>query len=300
MMARLMGDDCAADGAFTDPVSLEEGGFGRIRIRASKARNGLVLAIRFLCDYPPLFDELYLPRHIGDWMRQQGGLILFSGLTGSGKTTALGSCVRLALENDMKARILTFEDPIEYIFDHKLVSQYEIGVNTPTYIEGLRGVMRGDADIVVVQEFRDGPAIEAGLHAAEQGNLVLGTIHAASPTMVPDRIVAEFPPGKKDVIRAQLAGTLLGIVGLDLVRTKLGTSRRAAFEVMDFNQRPQMRNQILNGHPASQLRNEMTAGGLSSGCITKEQSLSTLVREGVITRDSAYKHSSPLYHEEIK
>ncbi len=297
--ARLAGPEKAAISAFSDSLPVAEGGFGRIRIKVTEARNGFVLAIRLLSDVPPLFDELYLPDNIPSWLRLGGGLILFSGDTGSGKTTALGSCVRMVMEGPEEQRILTFEDPIEYIFDGPAISQYEVGVHVPSYGEGVGGVKQGDADLVIVQEFRDASTIQAGLQAAEQGNLVLGTIHAKSPPMVPDRIIAEFPPGKKDVIRAQLAGSLIGIVGMDLIPTRTSGIRRAACEVMDFNRRSQLRSHILSGKSAADLRNDMLLDWKASGCCTKEQSLKKLVAERVVEREVARSRANPMYLSDL-
>lgn len=258
--------------------------FGPIRIHAYREKRGVRLSLRLLSATVPTIEELQLPKAITDFAERRTGLVLFTGPTGSGKSTAQAALIR-RINEKYDYHIVTLEDPIEYYHDsaRSTVAQCEVGRDVTTFAEGLRGMLRADPDVILVGEMRDRETMRAALEAAETGHLVFGTLHTANAEQTCDRLISAFPADEQEAIRVQFAQTLVGIVGLRLVPLRSGQGRRAACEILVANDaiRTQVREKKTH-----MLRNTIAAGA-ATGMQTLEKHLTDLIREGAITADAA-------------
>ncbi len=261
----------------------------RQRVNVYHQKNNLCAAIRILNDKIPSFEELNLPSVIKSLVSEPRGLILVTGPTGSGKSTTLASMIDY-INSNRKCHIITAEEPIEYIHEHKksIVHQREVGVDIGSFAEALRGALREDPDVILVGEMRDLETISAAVTAAETGHLVLSTLHTTGAANTIDRIIDVFPPHSQAQIRTQLAGVLKGIITQQLVRKSDGSGRIAAFEVLIGT------DGILNlirENKAHQITSALQTS-LNVGMCTLDYSLAQLVKDGIITREEALSHSS--------
>ncbi|HVP72942.1 MAG TPA: PilT/PilU family type 4a pilus ATPase [Phycisphaerales bacterium] len=192
----------------------------RFRINIFMARGKPSLAARLITSNIKTFESLYLPQVLGDIAMTAQGLILFSGVTGSGKSTSIASMLQYVNERK-RVHIVTIEDPIEYIFkdDKATINQREVGIDTRNFNEALRALVRENPDVVLVGEMRDYETFEAAIRAAETGHLVFGTIHASSAWQTFGRIYDLFPESERDQIRKLLAYNLRAIVYQKLLPT---------------------------------------------------------------------------------
>jgi twitching motility protein PilT len=271
----------AADG--TADLSVVDARLGALRIHVFKERRGPRLAIRLLANDVPSLDRLGLPPAIAALADRRTGLILVTGPTGSGKSTAVAALVDRV--NRTAARhIVTIEDPIEYYHQpiRSLIAHREVGRDTTSYASALRGFMRADPDVIVIGEMRDRETIGAALTAAETGHLVIATLHTAETVQAVDRIVDAFSGGEQAQVRAQLALTLAAVVGLRLVKGVTG-GRRAACEVLVATDAVRS---LIRENKAHQLRN-VIATGRSAGMQTLEAHLDELVAIGAVTASDA-------------
>lgn len=278
--------DPAADAAFSHER------FGRIRIRATIGNdsNGIVVAIRLLPSEAPEFDELYLPTNLLDWLAYPTGLILIVGANGSGKTTALASLIKRELERMLagyRRRVYTFEDPIEYLFHHRAITQYERGRHFSDVGEALRGMRRGNPDIVVMQELGTRADLDVAFRLSEQSNLVIGTLHAPSVYRVHDRILAEYPPDNHSLVRTLLASQTRGFMKMELIKTTSGRSQRAVCELLTPT--AAIRSIIEKGN--GDLRNAALSAGVQTGNVPFETAVKRLVDQEVITQEAARRHT---------
>ena len=204
----------------------------RTRVNAFAAHHGLSLAIRLFRDHIPSMQELGLPLEVQVLPNYPHGLIIFTAATGNGKTTSIASLLE-HVNQTMERRILSIEDPIEYVFrSHRsLISQREVGTHCQDFTAGLRAALRENPDIIFVGEMRDEDTIRTALSAAETGHLVLSTLHAPDAIEASMRVLQYFPEGEQESIRNQLANSFLAIVAQKLLPKK-GGGRIAAFEVL--------------------------------------------------------------------
>lgn len=202
----------------------------RVSVLRSKGNYGMVLRIipNDLLD----LKDIGMPGKVRELLTRPRGLVLVTGPTGSGKSTTLASMINWINEN-RDGHIITVEDPIEYYHEHKncIVTQREVGNDTPSFAEALRGALRQDPDVILVGEMRDLETIEAAVSAAETGHLVFGTLHTTGSARTVDRIVDAFPEATKDQIRTQLAASIVAVISQVLLKKK-GGGRIAAFEIM--------------------------------------------------------------------
>ena len=208
----------------------------RFRINIYYERGFIAWAIRRLEDKLKSLKDLDLPEQLLDLAKMKDGLVLFTGPTGSGKSTSLASLLNFINEN-RSAHILTIEDPIEYLHHNKksLVHQREIGTDVTTFANSLREALREDPDVILVGEMRDLDTIRAALTAAETGHLVFSTLHCADTVGALDRILAMYPAEEQESIRRQLAMTLKGVVAQRLMPSSRGSRRYAAIEILKIN-----------------------------------------------------------------
>jgi len=266
----------------------------RVRGNAYFQRDSLAAAFRLLPLEIPGFDLLGMPESVHRLLERQQGLILVTGPTGSGKSTTQAAM----LDHINKTRpyhIITFEDPIEYIHQHRLsiVDQRQVGDDTPSFAEGLRSAFREDPDVVLIGEMRDLDTMSTALTIAETGHLVLATLHTNDAPQAINRVVDSFMGAQQQQVRVQLAHCLAGVIYQQLVPA-LGGGRVAAFEVLVAN--VAVRSMIKEGR-IDQIRSVLQTS-LREGSQTLERSLSQLLRAGVISERDARAHS--LYPADIQ
>jgi twitching motility protein PilT len=228
-------------------------------------------------------DMLGLPPIVGQFARQHQGLVLMTGPTGSGKSTTLASVIDM-INTERACHIITVEDPIEYVHEHKrsAVNQREVGTDTASFPDALRSVLREDPDVLLVGEMRDLDSIRFALTVAETGHLVFASLHTNDASQSVDRVVDVFPSSQQAQIRVQLADSLQAIVSQRLV-PRVGGGRIAAFEVLVASHA--VRNILREGR-TSQLRNQI-ATSARDGMQTLEASLSRRVGDGIVAYDEA-------------
>ncbi len=265
----------------------------RIRGNAFSQRGETTLALRMIPREIPTMQQLGLPPVLTHFTRQHQGLVLVTGPTGSGKSTTLAAMIDQI--NSVRAcHILTIEDPIEYVHEHKrsAVSQREVGADTASFPDALRAALREDPDVVLVGEMRDLDSIRFALTIAETGHLVFATLHTNDTAQALSRIVDVFPAEQQAQVRVQLSAALTGIVYQRLL-PKTGGGMIAAYEVLVATS--PVRGLIKEGK-SHQLRNTLITGQ-RDGMVTFEQSLSALVQRNLISYDDALARS--LYPKDI-
>jgi twitching motility protein PilT len=256
----------------------------RFRVNVFKDRKGLAVACRVIGSKIPSFQELGLPSVMESFSKLRKGLVLVTGPTGSGKSTTLASLVD-EINGRAKGHIITLEDPIEYLHEHKmsLVNQREIHEDARGFGSALRAALRQDPDVILVGEMRDLDTISTAITAAETGHLVLSTLHTSGAAQTVDRIIDVFPPHQQAQIRLQLSMVLEGIVSQKLLPGEDGKSRVAAFEVMTGTNA--VRSLIREGK-AHQLQMQIQTGSVH-GMISMDNSIHKLYRDKLIKRETA-------------
>jgi twitching motility protein PilT len=266
----------------------------RVRGNAFTQRGVTAVALRMIPRDIPTMDVLGLPPVIGHLARQHQGMVLMTGPTGSGKSTTLASVIDM-INIERACHIITVEDPIEYVHDHKrsAVNQREVGTDTASFPDALRSVLREDPDVLLVGEMRDLDSIRFALTVAETGHLVFATLHTNDTAQSLARMIDVFPADQQAQIRVQLAASLSCVVYQRLI-PRIGGGMVAAYEVLVANSA--VRNLIKEGK-THQLRNSLVTGS-RDGMVTFEQSLSGLIQAGVVTYDDAVARS--LYPKDIE
>lgn len=235
-------------------------------------------------------EALGLPKSVVDLTLKPRGLILVTGPTGSGKSTTLASMID-KINTDRKEHILTIEDPIEFIHNHKncVVNQREIHSDTLSFKNALKSVLRQDPDVVLVGELRDLETIEAALTIAETGHVVFATLHTNSAAQTINRIIDVFPSHQQQQIRAQLSFVLEGVISQILVPKASGTGRVLAPEVLIPT--PAVRN-LIREDKIHQIYSQMQVGQAKFGMQTLNQALAAYAAKKVITVNEALRRSS--------
>jgi len=255
----------------------------RFRVSVLKAKGNYGMVLRQIPYKMFGLRDIGLPDKIKELLFRPRGLILVTGPTGSGKSTTLASMINYINEN-RDGHIITIEDPIEYYHPHKrcIVTQREVHVDVPSFSEAIRRALRQDPDIILVGEMRDLETIEAAISAAETGHLVFGTLHTNSAAKTVDRIVDAFPANMKDMIRTQLASSLVAVISQVLCK-KTGGGRIAGYEIM-----------ITTTSIASLIRENKTfritsdiQTGANLGMITMDTHLMNLVNRELVSPDEA-------------
>jgi twitching motility protein PilT len=264
--------------------SLDFGETGRFRVNAFFANRGVGGVFRVIPSQIKSVDELGLPPVISKMADYERGLVLVTGPTGSGKSTTLAALID-QINGSRSAHILTIEDPIEFVHQHRkcVVNQREIGPHTHSFANALRAALREDPDVILVGEMRDLETISLAVSAAETGHLVFGTLHTSSAAQTIDRIIDVFPAHQQAQIRAQLSESLRGVVAQTLLKTANCKGRAAAVEILVST--PAVRNLIREGK-TFQLPSVIQTG-MKEGMQTIEQSLSELVLSGRCNQEEA-------------
>ncbi len=257
---------------------------GRFRVNAFKQRGSYAMVLRIIPLRIPSMEELGLPKVTDELTKLPRGLILVTGPTGSGKTTTLASVIN-KINSERRCHIVTLEDPLEYLHSHKksIVNQREVGSDTESFANALRGALREDPDVILVGEMRDLETISIAITAAETGHLVLSTLHTNGAAKTIDRIVDVFPPYQQQQIRVQLAAVIEAVISQQLLPKASGKGRVAAHEVMVAS--PAIRNLIREGkiHQIDTVIQTSSALGMQ----TMDTSLVNLYRRGEITKETA-------------
>jgi len=265
-------------------------GVARFRANVYNQRGATAGAFRTIPENIRSFETLGLPPVCVSLCEKPRGLVLVTGVTGSGKSTTLAAMVDYINERE-PLHILTIEDPVEYVHKHKrcLVNQREIHADTHSFKKALRSALRQDPDVVLVGELRDLETIESALTIAETGHLTFGTLHTNSTVQTVNRIIDVFPAYQQPQVRAQLSLVLEGVICQSLIPKASGKGRALALEVMVPN--PAIRN-LIREDKIHQVYSSMQTGQLKFGMQTFNQSLSDLVLRGEITQDVAMGYSS--------
>ncbi len=255
----------------------------RFRANAYFQSGTMALSLRLIPLEIRNFQQLGLPPVLERFASSGQGFVIITGPTGHGKSTTLAAMIN-HINEERKNRVITIEDPIEYVFKHKksIIAQRELGQDTNSFARALRASLREDPDVVLVGEMRDLETVEAALTIAETGHLVFTTLHTNSAAQTADRIIDIFPPHQQQQVRAQLASVLLGVVSQRLI-PKIGGGRVAAVELMIANSA--VRNTIREGK-THQLPNIIQTSA-AEGMISLDKVLAELVSRGEITIDNA-------------
>lgn len=268
--------------------ALQVNGVGRFRGNVHIARGHTEAAFRFISQDIPLLETLGHHSPVFDFCNLRSGLVLVTGITGSGKSTTLASMVNRIAES-RNGVIITLEDPIEFVHEHRscLIKQREIGTDTQNFPKALRQSLRQDPDVIVVSELRDLETIRIALTAAETGHLVLATLHTPDAPQTIDRIVDVFPADQQPQIITQLSSALEGIICQRLIPRADGQGRILASEILKPNHA--MRN-CIRERKLEQIVGLMEIG-FREGNRTIDDSINQLLNAGIITRDEAIFNS---------
>jgi twitching motility protein PilT len=256
----------------------------RFRVNAFVQQRGAGAVFRTIPSKVLSLEDLKAPKIFQEIADNPRGICLVTGPTGSGKSTTLAAMVNYINDNE-HGHILTVEDPIEFVHEAKkcLINQREVGPHTLSFANALRSALREDPDVILVGEMRDLETIRLAMTAAETGHLVFGTLHTSSAAKTIDRIIDVFPGEEKEMVRAMLSESLRAVISQTLLKTKDGTGRVAAHEVMIGT--PAIRNLIREAKVAQMYSAIQT--GQQYGMQTLDQNLQELVKRNVVTVEEA-------------
>src|SRR6056300_79222 len=285
-LEKLIKNNCTEDDFkhFQNHMEMDAGVMlGDLRFRANfyKTLNGTGAVLRRVETKAPTMDKLNLPPVIYELLDAHKGLVLVTGPTGSGKSTTLAAIIN-QINESRPANIITIEDPVEFIHKDKksIVSQREVGKQTESFAHALKAALREDPDVILVGELRDLETISLALTAAETGHLVFGTLHTSGAPNTINRIIDVFPPEQQSQIQAQIAESLKMVVTQKLFKTKDGTGRVGAFEVMVCN--APIKN-LIRERKIHQIPSIMQTAQ-RDGMITMEKSIENLLASNLINQ----------------
>jgi twitching motility protein PilU len=292
-----MNDEQKADFEYSHECNfaLSRSGIGRFRVNVFQQRNQIGMVLRKIEIHIPSFADLNLPDILKELAMTKRGILLFVGGTGTGKSTSLASMVDYRNTNS-QGHIITIEDPIEYVHQHKgcIVTQREVGIDTNTFEDALVNTLRQAPDVILIGEIRHRETMEHAIAFAETGHLCLATLHANNSNQAMDRIINFFPEDRRPQLLMDLSLNLKAVVSQRLIPTADGQSRRAAVEVMINT--PLMSDLILKGE-IHEMKDLMKKSG-EQGMKTFDQALYELYREGIITEEEALRNADS--HNEVR
>lgn len=266
-------------------------GVSRFRVNAFTQRGSVGVVLRVIRSDIPEFDDLNLPPILKDISMTKRGLVIFVGATGSGKSTSLAAMVGYRNENS-KGHIITIEDPIEFVHNHRncIVTQREVGVDTEDYGVALKNTLRQAPDVILIGEIRDRETMEYAIAFAETGHLCLSTLHANSTNQALDRIINFFPEERRSQLLMDLSLNLKSLISQRLIPSASGEGRAAAIEVMINT--PLMSDMIFKGNVHEM--KELIAKSNELGMQTFDQALFNMSEAGAITYEDALRNADSL------
>jgi twitching motility protein PilT len=259
---------------------------GRFRVNILRQRGTLMIVMRVIPIEIPTFEQLELPMVLARLAMNERGLVLVTGVTGSGKSTSLAAMIGY-LNMNRRRHIITLENPIEFLHrDNQCsITQREIGTDTVSFDTGLRAALREDPDVILIGEMRDTTTIDTALKAVETGHLVLSTLHTQNAVQTISRVVAVFPPHEQAMVRVRLAETLVGVVSQRLLPRLDRAGRIAAVEVMVVT--AAIRDCILDPERSGEMYELMEDGRVQYGSQSFDQHLMELVSREQVAFDVA-------------
>jgi len=261
-------------------------GLGRFRVNLCSQRGTMSATLRSISSTIPDIDSLCLPAVVREIAEEDRGLVLVTGVTGSGKSSTLAAMLS-HVNRTRQAKVVTIEDPIEFLHkdNRSVVVQRELGSDTKSFAHALRAAMRQDPDIIMVGEMRDMETIDIALKAAETGHLVFSTVHTTDAVKTISRLIGVFSPGEQAGVRMRLAETLRGVISQRLISRKDGQGRIAAVEVM--RNTAAIEEIILDASRTSEIRDLIAEGRSQYGMQTFDQHLTELYRADLISVEAA-------------
>ncbi len=272
-------------------LSLSDNKGNRVRVNMFRQLGRLAVVMRVIENVIPDPDALGLPPQVRNIARMRQGLIIFSGATGSGKSTSMASLLN-EINRDRYQHILTIEDPVEYVFTEQrcVISQRQVGIDVPDFARAMKAALREDPDVILMGEMRDPESIEIALTAAETGHLVFSTLHAPNSADAITRMVSSFGGDEQPTIRAKLAHNLRAIVTQRLLPKKEGAGRTVACEVLTVT--PLARELIVDPMRIKEIKDLIKGGDKVEGMLHFDEHLLQLVRDDVISDEIALTNAS--------
>src|SRR5688572_5926458 len=261
-------------------------GVGRFRVNILRQRGTLMAVMRVIPIEIPSFEMLRLPNVLAAIAQSDRGMVLVTGITGSGKSSTLAAMIG-HINQQKKKHIITLENPIEFLHRdiHSSITQREVGLDTESFDTGLRAALREDPDVILIGEMRDTTTIDTGMKAAETGHLVLSTLHTTNAVQTISRIIAVFPPHEQEMVRVRLSEQLLAVVSQRLVPRKELNGRVAAVEVMIVT--ATIRDAILDPDRVAEIADLIAEGREQYGSQTFDQHLTDLFMNDIISYEVA-------------
>jgi len=265
-------------------------GIGRFRVNILRQRSSFMIVMRVIPFKVPSIAELALPPVLDRIALTERGMVLVTGITGSGKSSTLAGMIS-HINSTIEKHIVTLEEPIEFLHRdvRSSITQREIGVDTETFRQGLKAALRQDPDVIVLGELRDAETIDTAMKAAETGHLLLATVHTPDAQSTIMRIVSMFPPEEQEVVRLRLAESLSAVVSQRLLPRSDGKGRAVACEILINT--PTIRDLILQ-NTVGEIREYMAEGRDQYGMQTFDQHLAEMVTQGIVTFDVALAAST--------
>ena len=274
-------------------------GIGRFRVNLMKQRGSFSIIMRVIPWEVPTFDKLGLPPVLAKIAETERGMVLVTGVTGSGKSSTMAALINYINTRESR-HILTLENPIEFLHRdvQSSVTQREIGSDTSDFKMGLRAALRQDPDVIMIGEMRDAETVDTAIKAAETGHLLMSTLHTPDAQSTILRVMAMFPPEEQNVIRIRLAESLSAIISQRLLPKISGKGRAVATEIMINT--PAIKDLILEGTRIGEIRDFIAEGRDQYGMQTFDQCLTDLVTNGEVTFETAKSAASNPSDFELK
>ncbi|MBN2815297.1 MAG: PilT/PilU family type 4a pilus ATPase [Campylobacterales bacterium] len=271
--------------------------FNRFRVNIFFQMDGVSAVFRVIPVKIPSFEELHLPDIVKSFTQKERGLVLVTGVTGSGKSTTLAALIN-EINLKKKKHIITIEDPIEFVHKDRgcIINQRSVGQDTASFSNALRAALREDPDIILVGEMRDKETINLALHAADTGHLVFSTLHTIDAKETINRIIAQFPTDEQNRVRLSVAGVIQGVISQRLVPTVDG-GRRAAMEILVRT--PTIEKLIMENRDY-EIRDAIEAGKDHYKSQSFDQSILDLYNSGIISKEQAMENATSASDLELK
>jgi twitching motility protein PilT len=280
-------DDKARLDTFTDyDCSWSAAGVGRFRVNILKQRSSYMIVMRVIPFEVPTFESLRLPPALAQVGMAERGMVLVTGVTGSGKSSTMAAMVNFINQHENR-HILTLENPIEFLHTdiQSAITQREIGSDTLDFKMGLRAALRQDPDVIMIGEMRDAETVDTAIKAAETGHLLISTLHTPDAQSTILRIMAMFPPEEQEVVRIRLSESLHSVVSQRLLPRADGKGRAVAAEILIVT--PAVRDMIADGKRIGEIRDYIADGRDQYGMQTFDQHLADLVQSEEVTFETA-------------